>query len=48
MVVSCYYKLELQEWSDFVTGSGRPENIFGADSDTVAKTTKVTGGKFRL
>jgi len=47
-VVPCYYKLEFQEWADFGTGSGRPENIFGHDSDILSKTTKDTGGKDRL
>jgi len=39
-VVPCYYKLEYQEWADFGTGSGRPENIFDASSDILSKTTK--------
>jgi len=47
-VVPCYYKLEFQEWADFGTGSGRPENIFGHDSDILSKTTKDPGGKDRL
>ena len=47
-VVPCYYKLEYQEWADFGTGSGRPENIFDASSDILSKTTKDTGGKDRL
>jgi len=47
-VVPCYYKLEYQEWADFGTGSGRPENIFDASSDIHSKTTKDTGGKDRL
>ncbi len=47
-VVPCYYKLEFQEWADFGTGSGRPENIFDASSDILSKTTKDSGGKDRL
>ena len=47
-VVPCYYKLEYQEWADFGTGSGRPENIFDANSDILSKTTKDSGGKDRL
>tara|TARA_B100000609_G_C17215135_1_gene436225 strand:+ start:1982 stop:2707 length:726 start_codon:yes stop_codon:yes gene_type:complete len=47
-VVPCYYKLEYQEWADFGTGSGRPENIFDANSDILSKTTKDPGGKDRL
>ena len=47
-VVPCYYKLEYQEWADFGTGSGRPENIFDASSDILSKTTKDSGGKDRL
>ena len=47
-VVPCYYKLEFQEWADFGTGSGRPENIFDASSDILSKTTKDPGGKDRL
>jgi|TARA_R100000231_G_scaffold101096_1_gene75309 hypothetical protein len=47
-VVPCYYKLEYQEWADFGTGSGRPENIFDASSDILSKTTKDPGGKDRL
>ena len=39
-VIPCYYKLEFQEWADFGTGSGRPENIYDADSDILSKTTK--------
>ena len=27
-VIPCHYRLEYQEWADFGTGSGRPENIF--------------------
>ena len=47
-VVPCYYKLEYQEWADFGTGSGRPENIFDASSDILSKTTKDQSGKDRL
>jgi hypothetical protein len=47
-VVPCYYKLEFQEWADFGTGSGRPENIFDASSDILSKTTKDQSGKDRL
>ena len=47
-VVPCYYKLEFQEWADFGTGSGRPENIFDASSDILSKTTKDPSGKDRL
>ena len=46
-VIPCYYKLEYQEWTDFGTGSGRPEQIYGDDSDIISKTTK-DGGKDRL
>ena len=46
-VVPCYYKLEYQEWADFGTGSGRPENIFDANSDILSKT-KNENGKDRL
>jgi len=46
-VIPCYYKMEYQEWAEFGTGSGRPENIFDADSDILSKTTK-DGGKDRL
>jgi len=46
-VVPCYYKLEYQEWADFGTGSGRPEQIYADDSDIISKTTK-DGGKDRL
>ena len=48
MVVPCYYKLEYQEWADYGTGSGRPENIFADDSDILEKTTKDGMGKDRL
>ena len=46
-VIPCYYKMEYQEWAEFGTGSGRPEQIFSADSDILSKTTK-DGGKDRL
>ena len=46
-VIPCYYKMEYQEWAEFGTGSGRPENIFAADSDILTKTTK-DGSKDRL
>ena len=46
-VIPCYYKLEYQEGADFGTGSGRPEQIYGDDSDIISKTTK-DGGKDRL
>ena len=46
-VVPCYYKLEYQEWADYGTGSGRPENIFDANSDILSKT-KNENGKDRL
>jgi len=47
-VIPCHYKLEYQEWADYGTGSGRPENIFGDDSDILEKTTKDSMGKDRL
>ena len=47
-VIPCHYKLEYQEWADFGTGSGRPENIFPAGSDILAQTTQDGGGKDRL
>ena len=46
-VVPCYYKIEYQEWADYGTGSGRPENIFDANSDILSKT-KNENGKDRL
>ena len=46
-VIPCHYKLEFQEWADFGTGSGRPENIFDANSDILSKT-KNEMGKDRL
>ena len=47
-VIPCLYKLEYQEWSDFGTGSGRPENIYPDTSDILSKTTKDSMGKDRL
>ena len=47
-VIPCHYKLEYQEWADFGTGSGRPENIFPDGSDILAQTTQDGGGKARL
>jgi len=47
-VIPCHYKLEYQEWADFGTGSGRPENIFTDDSDILTKVTKDAMGKDRL
>jgi hypothetical protein len=47
-VIPCHYKLEYQEWSDFGTGSGRPENIYADGSDILDKTTKDGMGKDRL
>ncbi len=44
-VIPCHYKLEYQEWADFGTGSGRPENIFPDGSDILSSTTKDGGGK---
>ena len=46
-VILCYYRMEYQEWAEFGTGSGRPEQIFSDDSDILSKTTK-DGGKDRL
>ena len=46
-VIPCYHKMEYQEWAEFGTGSGRPEQIYSADSDILSKTTK-DGGKDRL
>ena len=39
-VIPCHYKLEYQEWADYGTGSGRPENIFSDDSDILEKNYK--------
>jgi len=47
-VIPCYYKLEYQEWSDYGTGSGRPEMIYPDTSDILDKTTKGPDGKDRL
>jgi len=47
-VIPCYYRLEYQEWSDFGTGSGRPEQIYPDSSDIISKTTKGADGKDRL
>ena len=47
-VIPCHYRLEYQEWADFGTGSGRPENIFAGNSDILSKTTKDAMGKDRL
>ncbi len=47
-VIPCHYRLEYQEWADFGTGSGRPENIFPGNSDILSKTTKDAMGKDRL
>ena len=46
-VIPCYYKMEYQEWAEFGTGSGRPEQIYPDTSDIISKTTK-DGGKDRL
>ena len=46
-VIPCHYKLEYQEWADYGTGSGRPENIYDANSDILSKT-KNELGKDRL
>ena len=46
-VIPCHYKLEYQEWADFGTGSGRPENIFDASSG-ILSNTKNEMGKDRL
>lgn len=47
-VIPCHYKLEYQEWSDFGTGSGRPEKIYPDTSDIKSKTTEDPSGKDRL
>ena len=47
-VVPCHYKLEYQEWSDYGTGSGRPEMIYPDTSDILSKTTKGNDGRDRL
>ena len=46
-VIPCHYKLEYQEWADFGTGSGRPENIYDANSKILSET-KNEAGKDRL
>jgi hypothetical protein len=46
-VIPCHYRLEYQEWADFGTGSGRPENIYDANSGILSKT-KNEAGKDRL
>ena len=46
-VIPCYYRMEYQEWADFGTGSGRPEQMYPDNSDILSKTTK-DGGKDRL
>jgi len=46
-VIPCYYRMEYQEWAEFGTGSGRPEQIYPDSSDILTKTTK-DGGKDRL
>ena len=48
MVIPCHYKLEFQEWADYGTGSGRPENIYPDTSDVLDKTTTGPDGKDRL
>jgi len=48
LVIPCHYRLEYQEWADFGTGSGRPENIFPGSSDILSKTTKDAMNKDRL
>jgi hypothetical protein len=47
-VIPCHYKLEYQEWADFGTGSGRPENIYDSNSDILSKTTQGSDKKDRL
>jgi hypothetical protein len=47
-VVPCHYRLEYQEWSDYGTGSGRPENIYPDTSDILTKTTQGLDGRDRL
>ena len=47
-VIPCHYRLEYQEWADFGTGSGRPENIFPGNSDILSKTSKDAMNKDRL
>jgi len=47
-VIPCHYKLEYQEWSDYGTGVGRPEQIYPDTSDILSKTTKDQINKDRL
>jgi len=47
-VIPCHYRLEYQEWSDYGTGSGRPEMIYPDTSDILTKTTKGNDGRDRL
>ena len=47
IAIPCYHKMEYQEWAEFGTGSGRPEQIYPGSSDIISKTTK-DGGKDRL
>ena len=47
-VIPCHYKLEYQEWSDYGTGAGRPEQIYPDTSDILSKTTKDQINKDRL
>ena len=46
-VIPCHYKLEYQEWAEFGTGSGKPEQIYPDTSDILSKTTK-DGAKDKL
>jgi hypothetical protein len=48
IVIPCHYKLEYQEWSDYGTGTGRPEQIYPDTSDILTKTTKDQINKDRL
>jgi len=48
LVLPCHYRLEYQEWADFGTGSGRPENIYPGNSDILKDTTKDALNKDRL
>ena len=48
IVIPCHYKLEYQEWSDYGTGTGRPEQIYTDTSDILTKTTKDHINKDRL
>jgi hypothetical protein len=47
-VIPCYYRMEYQEWAEFGTGSGRPEQMYPDNSDILDKTTKDGMGKDRL